>query len=773
MATASGTTNTGMVSLIKTINELHDALSSAGTPIHIDLPQIAVVGGQSAGKSSVLENIAGRLPATRNRHEYAEFLHLPGKKLRDFDVVRREIEAETDRVAASMSVSPIPINLKWYSPNVVDLTLVDLPGLTKNPIGEQSASIVQEIRDMVIEFIQPENTIILAVSPANQDIANSDAIQVAKLVDPEGLRTIGVLTKLDLMDAGTDARDILENRLLPLKKGYIGVVNRSQKDINDRKRIELALAAEHDFFRRHTAYSHMADRMGTRYLQDTLNRLLHAHIKEKLPGIRSDLQEKRQRLTDRIHDLGGFPDDTKRPSDIQEFNRYLEDFKEVMQREILGHDLDIDQTEMSVGVMINMTYYAEISDFLDVSIHADPDEVLKILSNLAGVQNQLFPSDQSFKIVIGKLMQLYKEPLKKGAGLIAGLLSTLVEKASRKLDDVPKMKAEVRFKVNEKISENLEVAKKHLLAYVDSEASFINTKHPDFKYRTASDIRKLQDEGHAKAAEIRGRLNQQTSSTSPAVTANNRPEDKGSNAALAKSISSKQLFSGFMTGKFYQVGNSKKREKKEFYFVLATHSLSWFKNQKDAEVKGAFTLSHDIVCKVTSDVKGMSTFQFRRSSGGLLYPPNIDMIKATPLRKDDGDMWKEKFAEANIKLERSNSISSLNSLQVDGPGFALNDSSQPPSQFSAAALRSSIIVTETSRERKADWTTLLRNDVTLTGWKETLMPAVEDYLTIVDKTIHDLTPKCLQHFLVDKTLHFVRRELHAQLIGEHDVAARL
>lgn len=66
-----------------------------------------------------------------------------------------------------------------------------------------------------------------------------------------GVRTIGVITKLDLMDDGTDARDILENKLLPLRRGYIGVVNRSQKDIDGRKDIKAALAAERSFFLRY------------------------------------------------------------------------------------------------------------------------------------------------------------------------------------------------------------------------------------------------------------------------------------------------------------------------------------------------------------------------------------------------------------------------------------------------------------------------------------------------------------------------------------------
>lgn len=96
--------------------------------------------------------------------------------------------------------------------------------MTKVPVGDQPADIEKQIKDMIYTYVRKETCLILAVTSANQDLATSDALKIVKEVDPEGLRTIGVITKLDLMDDGTDARDILENRLLPLRRGYIGVV---------------------------------------------------------------------------------------------------------------------------------------------------------------------------------------------------------------------------------------------------------------------------------------------------------------------------------------------------------------------------------------------------------------------------------------------------------------------------------------------------------------------------------------------------------------------
>ena len=192
----------------------------------------------------------------------------------------------------------------------MNLTLVDLPGITKVPVGDQPADIESQIRNMIVDFISKDNCLILAVSPANADLANSDALKLAREVDPSGNRTIGVITKLDLMDDGTDAREILENKLLPLRRGYIGCVNRSQKDIDGRKDIRAALMAERQFFLAHPAYRHIADRMGTSFLQKTLNQQLTNHIRETLPALRSKLQAQLLSLEKEVAEYKNFnPDD--------------------------------------------------------------------------------------------------------------------------------------------------------------------------------------------------------------------------------------------------------------------------------------------------------------------------------------------------------------------------------------------------------------------------------------------------------------------------------
>ena len=129
----------------------------------------------------------------------------------------------------------------------------------------------------------------MAVSPANQDLANSDALKLARKVDPYGERTIGVLTKIDLMDDGTNAIDILQGKVYPLKLGYIGVICRSQKDILSGKPIKDALQSEEQYFKTSQVYAPLASKLGTQHLCTSLNVIIIKHIKNCLPIIRSKI----------------------------------------------------------------------------------------------------------------------------------------------------------------------------------------------------------------------------------------------------------------------------------------------------------------------------------------------------------------------------------------------------------------------------------------------------------------------------------------------------
>ncbi|KAF6255607.1 dynamin-related GTPase [Scenedesmus sp. NREL 46B-D3] len=299
-----------VVGLVNKLQQICTQLGdTAGNSILVDkLSSIVVVGGQSSGKSSVLEAVVGRdfLPrgtgiVTRRplvlnlvhvddekAAEYGEFMHKQGQKFFDFDKIRQEIEDETERLLRNQpghkAVSPVPIYLTVYSPLVPNLTLVDMPGLTKVPIDGQPLSIVQDLEEMCRQYIKGDNAIVLAVTPANADLATSDALRIAREVDPTGDRTIGVLTKVDIMDRGTDCREILLGKSLRLKHGWVAVVNRGQADINKKMTMNDARGKELDFFKGMDAYRDL-ENTGTDYLSKKLSTHLINEITRKLPEI--------------------------------------------------------------------------------------------------------------------------------------------------------------------------------------------------------------------------------------------------------------------------------------------------------------------------------------------------------------------------------------------------------------------------------------------------------------------------------------------------------
>ena len=97
------------------------------------------------------------------------------------------VQEETEReVGVNKGVSDKQIWLKIFSPNVLNITLVQLPGINKVPVGDQPYDIEAQIRTMILSYIKHETCIILAVSPINADLSNSDVLQRERIADPDG-----------------------------------------------------------------------------------------------------------------------------------------------------------------------------------------------------------------------------------------------------------------------------------------------------------------------------------------------------------------------------------------------------------------------------------------------------------------------------------------------------------------------------------------------------------------------------------------------------------
>ncbi|KAM6215647.1 dynamin-1-like protein isoform 4-T4 [Rhynchocyon petersi] len=447
-----------MEALIPVINKLQDVFNTVGADI-IQLPQIVVVGTQSSGKSSVLESLVGRdlLPrgtgiVTRRplilqlvhvapedkrkttgeengveAEEWGKFLHTKNKLYTDFDEIRQEIENETERISGNnKGVSPEPIHLKIFSPNVVNLTLVDLPGMTKVPVGDQPKDIELQIRELILRFISNPNSIILAVTAANTDMATSEALKISREVDPDGRRTLAVITKLDLMDAGTDAMDVLMGRVIPVKLGIIGVVNRSQLDINNKKSVTDSIRDEYAFLQK--KYPSLANRNGTKYLARTLNRLLMHHIRDCLPELKTRINVLAAQYQSLLNSYGE-PVDDKSATLLQLITKFATEYCNTIE----GTAKYIETSELCGGARICYIFHETFGRTLE---SVDPlgglntIDILTAIRNATGPRPALFVPEVSFELLVKRQIKRLEEPSLRCVELVHEEMQRIIQHCS-------------------------------------------------------------------------------------------------------------------------------------------------------------------------------------------------------------------------------------------------------------------------------------------------------------------------------------------------------
>ncbi|KAM3581270.1 vacuolar protein sorting-associated protein 1 [Umbelopsis sp. WA50703] len=579
--------------LIKTVNKLQDAFATVGVQNPVDLPQITVIGSQSSGKSSVLENIVGRdflprgtgivtrrplvlqlihRPATgpevngkasdddkekekekpsegkdphENPDEWGEFLHLPGQKFYDFNKIREEIAKDTElKTGKNAGISPQPINLRIFSPNVLTLTLVDLPGLTKVPVGDQPKNIETQIREMLLKYINKPNSIILAVTAANTDLANSDGLKLAREVDPEGSRTIGVLTKIDLMDQGTDVVDILAGRIIPLRLGYVPVVNRGQRDIESKKSIRSALDHEKEFFENHPSYRSKAQYCGTSYLARRLNMVLMYHIRSTLPEIKAKIQAALAKYQLELGQLG----DPLGNSSAHQANLVLSiitEFCTEFRTTIDGNSNELSSFELSGGARISFVFHELFAGgvkSIDPLDQVKDVDIRTILYNSSGSSPALFVATTAFEVIIKQQIKRLEEPSLRCVTMVYDELVRILGQLLNKqfFKRFPTLREKFYHVVIAFFKKALNPTNKLVSDLVNMEAVYINTGHPDFL------------NGHKAIALVTDRLSakQQQAAADPKASKNQLAalQTNNLNSPSADPNDSNSFFGSFFSG---------------------------------------------------------------------------------------------------------------------------------------------------------------------------------------------------------------------------------
>ncbi|XP_054983877.1 interferon-induced GTP-binding protein Mx1 [Sorex araneus] len=416
--------------------DLIDSLRALGVEQDLALPAIAVIGDQSSGKSSVLEALSGvALPRGSGIVTRCPLVlrlkKLVGKdakwtgtvsyldkeiELQDASEVEGEIRKAQNVIAGEgVGISQELISLRVSSPHVPDLTLIDLPGITRVAVGGQPADIGYQIKRLIGKYISKEQTINLVVVPCNVDIATTEALSMAREVDPEGDRTIGILTKPDLVDRGTEDKvvDVVENLVYHLKKGYTIVRCRGQQDIQAQLGLATALEKEKLFFQEHPQFRRLLEegRATIPCLAEKLTSELIMHICKSLPTLENQIKEMHQKASDELQMLG-----TEVPDDENEKTFFLISkinvFNQAIQALVQGEEaVEAHCTRLFTKVrFLFQGWSLRIEENFKNSLLSIQREISRFERQYRGRELPGFVNYKTFEIIVREQISALEEP---------------------------------------------------------------------------------------------------------------------------------------------------------------------------------------------------------------------------------------------------------------------------------------------------------------------------------------------------------------------------
>lgn len=476
--------------------DLIDTLRSVGVQNDVSLPTIVVIGDQSSGKSSVLEALSGvalprgsgivtrcplelRLRNVTGVKWKAVLTYCPksrpdkkGNNAKKFEfedtssVEKHVTDAQNELAGEGVGICDDLITLEVMSKDVCDLTLIDLPGIVRVPVAGQPEDIGDQIKSLIMKYINKRETINLVVVPCNIDIATTEALRMAQDVDPEGIRTVAILTKPDLIDRGTEKSilNVVHNKVIHLRKGYIMVKCRGQQQINDRIPLEEALEMEKEFFQNHDSFRCLLseNKATIKCLAVKLTKELVNHIKNSLQQLDEQFKKLLWNVKNELKECeGGPPQDPRGAKEflIKTIKKFNDDVSSISSGELI--------LEVNLFVQLREEF-KKWNDHLNQK-KSRFNSSKELMQKNRGRELHGFSNYKLFETILQKHVAQLKEPainlLHTINGIIIKHLTDMVSHSFRNypiLQNIAKGKAEnvqssQKYKTEERISEQFEM----------------------------------------------------------------------------------------------------------------------------------------------------------------------------------------------------------------------------------------------------------------------------------------------------------------------------
>lgn len=507
-----------MEDLVKRLNVLQNSLIQADITKLIQLPEIIVVGEQSSGKSSVLQSIIEReilpkgqgivtrcpirirMQKSKEEREYACFEHL-GTKEFTLDEVSEIIKKRTEELTEIEYITDVEITVDLFGPNMTNLTLVDLPGIVSIASEGQPEDIVQRIEKIVRQRISSNHVLILAITPSSNDSANSKSVPMAKQADPEGLRTLGVFTKLDRIEKGCNPLEMMDKISTYFKLGYVGVVCRDQSDIVSGKTFEDQFKKEAKFFSDNEEFKQNFEIFGIPALRCKLENEFKKHLEKTLPVIYKEVDEEIKGIDEELSLIGSsIPKGYNLHAyAYSAFNEIFLQFETLMD----GSGVTLSSDELIGGSLFRQL----IKDFhisiksIKASLDIQEEKFILYIMNSGGIEGSCKIPNTLIKQLVSKNLEHLKKPIftflnecvENMAKFIRGLKCGLFNQY-KKIQTLFTIKFEdILEKAKEKVEKKLKFLIELEGRYIDPDMDFSNFKIVEYIDENAIKKKKLKD----------------------------------------------------------------------------------------------------------------------------------------------------------------------------------------------------------------------------------------------------------------------------------------
>ena len=345
----------------------------------------------------------------------------------------------------------------------------------------QNEGIVQQIEELNLKYMRDQNTIILAIQDGTQDIANSEALNKALSVDPEGKRTVGVLTKLDLLQRPEEKEKVarvLENKTKPLELGYFGVISAPDLDFSVK-----TLMADTAFQK-----ARVSGRLGTDSLRQFITQLLANKVEKLIPGLEQNSREELQRVESLLKENNRFDDASTDYDDI--IAKLVEEVMDRIKISLDGLSTNVDIEEIGPGASLNEKIKAGVIEasktarqtYSVVELHK---KLMTAKRNVHGIRDDLLPQQQVLEIGVHLLTESYRDPMKK---LLQESYEFLTSSIQMILKDTlgfyEKFERVVMEIIQTEIGKNKLKAEEYMDVQVDLHKRFVNCEHVEFTKST-------------------------------------------------------------------------------------------------------------------------------------------------------------------------------------------------------------------------------------------------------------------------------------------------